>query len=85
MSAAGPEVIAGSVAATAATGMSATSVFMALLIPAVLLYIVYFRISRRHLIELGEKLPGPRGYPIIGNALELLGSSDSKFKKIYFF
>lgn len=78
MSAAGPEVIAGSVAATAATGMSASSVFLALLVPAIVLFFVYYRISRRHMLELAAKLPGPEGYPIIGNALEFMGSSDSK-------
>lgn len=30
------------------------------------------------MIELAEKLPGPDGLPLIGNALMLLGSSDSK-------
>lgn len=79
MSAAGPEVVAGTVAASAATGLSASSVFMALLVPALVLWFVYYRISRRHLYELAEKLPGPAGYPLVGNALELLGSSDSQY------
>lgn len=81
MSAAGPEIVAGSVAA--ASGFSATTVFLSLLIPAVVLYLIYFRISRRHLVELGEKLPGPPALPIIGNALELLGSSDTIFQNVY--
>ncbi|XP_034187069.1 cytochrome P450 4g15 [Osmia lignaria lignaria] len=83
MSTAGPEIIAGSVAAASATGFSATTVFLSLLIPAVLLYYIYFRISRRHMIELGEKLPGPPALPIIGNALDLMGSSDTIFQNIY--
>ncbi|KAK0087453.1 hypothetical protein PV325_000952 [Microctonus aethiopoides] len=83
MSAAGPEVVAGTVAASAATGLSASSVFMALLVPALVLWFVYYRISRRHLYELAEKLPGPAGYPLVGNALELLGSSDSIFRNVY--
>lgn len=83
MSAAGPEVVVGSIAAASATGLSATTVFLSLLIPAVVLYIIYFRISRRHLVELGEKLPGPPAWPIIGNAHELLGSSDAIFQKVY--
>lgn len=83
MSAAGPEVIAGSVAAAAATGYSATTVFLSLLVPALVLYFIYFRISRKHMLELAEKIPGPDGYPIIGNALDLLGSSDSNYN--YFF
>ncbi|XP_003705403.1 cytochrome P450 4g15 [Megachile rotundata] len=81
MSAAGPEIVAGSVAA--ASGFSATTVFLSLLIPAVVLYLIYFRISRRHLIELGEKLPGPPALPVIGNALDLLGSSDTIFQNVY--
>ncbi|XP_043462045.1 cytochrome P450 4g15 [Leptopilina heterotoma] len=83
MSAAGPEVVVGTVGATAATGLSATSVFLSLLIPALVLYYIYFRISRRHLIELAEKIPGPPGLPIFGNALELIGSSDAIFRKFY--
>ncbi|XP_015606549.1 cytochrome P450 4g15 [Cephus cinctus] len=82
-SAAAPEVVPGSVAAVAAAGLSASTVFFALLIPALVLYYVYFRISRRHLLELAEKIPGPQGYPVIGNALDFIGSSDTIFKNIY--
>ncbi|XP_057341119.1 cytochrome P450 4g15 [Microplitis mediator] len=83
MSAAGPEVIPGTVAATTATaGMSAFTVFLALLVPALVLWYVYFRISQRHMIELAEKIPGPNGYPLVGNALEFIGSSDSIFRNI---
>ncbi|XP_063993013.1 cytochrome P450 4g15 [Diachasmimorpha longicaudata] len=83
MSAAGPEVIAGTVGASAAAGMSASSTFLALLVPALVLWFIYFRISRRHMIELAEKLPGPTGYPLVGNALEFIGSSDTIFRNIY--
>ncbi|KZC06992.1 PREDICTED: cytochrome P450 4g15 [Dufourea novaeangliae] len=83
MSTAGPEVVAGSVAAAAATGFSATTVFLSLLLPALVLYYIYFRISRRHMLELAEKLPGPPGLPVVGNALEFLGSSDAIFQNIY--
>ncbi|XP_034948968.1 cytochrome P450 4g15 [Chelonus insularis] len=82
MSAAGPEIVAGTVATTAATGMSASSVFLTLLVPALVLWFVYYRISRRHLIELGNKLPGPPGLPLIGNAAEFMGSPDSIFRNI---
>ena len=81
MSAAGPEVVAGSVAATSATGLSATTVFLSLLVPALVLYYIYFRISRRHMIELAEKIPGPTGLPLLGNALEFMGSSDGMYSK----
>ncbi|XP_076278079.1 cytochrome P450 4g15 [Lasioglossum baleicum] len=83
MSAAGPEVVVGSIAAASATGLSATTVFLSLLIPAVVLYLIYFRISRRHMIDLGEKLPGPPALPLVGNALELFGSPDAIFQKVY--
>ncbi|XP_078050340.1 cytochrome P450 4g15 [Augochlora pura] len=83
MSAAGPEIVAGSMATTSATGFSATTVFLSLLIPALVLFYIYYRISRRHLIELGNKLPGPPALPIIGNAYELIGSPDAIFQKVY--
>lgn len=78
MSAAEPEMVAGSAAAAASTGLSASTVFLSLLVPALVLYYIYFKISRRHMIELAEKLPGPEGLPLIGNTLLFLGSSDSK-------
>lgn len=77
MSTAEPEMITAAAAAT--TGLSATTVFLSLLIPALVLYYIYFRISHRHMIELAEKLPGPEGLPLIGNALMFTGSADSKF------
>lgn len=79
MSAAGPEVIDASAAAmTSTSGLSASTVFFFLLIPALVLYYIYFKISRRHMIELAESIPGPDGLPLIGNALLFLGTSDSK-------
>lgn len=58
---------------------SPTTVFYSLLIPAALLWFVYWRLSRRNLYKLAEKLPGPKGLPFIGNALDLTGSSHSEF------
>ncbi|XP_011138410.1 cytochrome P450 4g15 [Harpegnathos saltator] len=83
MSVTEPKIIAGSVAAAASAGLSATTVFLSLLIPALVLYYIYFRISRRHMIELAAKLPGPDGLPFIGNALMFLGNSDTIFRNIY--
>lgn len=63
---------------------SATNVFYSLLIPALLLWFIYWKTSRRHMLKLAEKIPGPKGLPIIGNALDLTGSSHRecpKFKK----
>ncbi|XP_060812651.1 cytochrome P450 4g15 [Bombus pascuorum] len=82
MSTAGPEIVAGSMAAASATGFSATTVFLSLFIPAVVLYLIYFRLSRQHMLKLAESLPGPPALPIIGNALDLLGSSDTIFQNL---
>lgn len=80
MSAAEPEMISGTAAAAVPAGFSASTVFLSLLIPALVLYYIYFRLSRRHMLKLAENLPGPEGLPIIGNALMFLGSSDSKIE-----
>lgn len=58
--------------------VSATSVFYFLLVPALALWYIYWRVSRRHMIELAERIPGPKGWPLIGNALEFRGSSPGK-------
>jgi cytochrome P450 family 4 len=58
---------------------SATNSFYYLLIPALVLGFVYWKLQRRRFVELAEKLPGPRGYPIIGNAIDFLGNSLGKF------
>lgn len=83
MSVAEPEMITGSVAAATSTGLSASTIFLSLLIPVLVLYYIYFRISRRHMLELAEKIPGPDGLPLIGNMLLLIGSSDTTFRNLY--
>lgn len=65
--------------ASASGLMSATSVFYMLLVPALVLWYAYWRLSRRHMLELAAKIPGPKGYPVIGNALELTGSSHGMY------
>jgi hypothetical protein len=63
---------------------SATNTFYYLLVPALALGLVYWKLQRRRFVELGEKLSGPTGYPIIGNALDFLGNSQRKFNlRIY--
>ena len=57
-----------------ATMITATNVFYMLLLPAVVLWYVYWKMSRKHLVELAEKIPGPPGLPLLGNALEFTGS-----------
>lgn len=62
--------------------LSATSVFYFLFLPALALWYAYWKISRKHMIELADKIPGPDGYPIIGSALEMLGTSSGKHNAI---
>lgn len=57
---------------------SSMTVFFSLLFPALILWYVYWKLSRRHMYKLAEKIPGPPGLPIIGNALDLTGTSHSK-------
>ncbi|ENN82958.1 hypothetical protein YQE_00676, partial [Dendroctonus ponderosae] len=54
--------------------LSAISMFFSLLVPVLALFYVYWRVSRRHMINLAEKIPGPKGLPILGNALEFIGN-----------
>ncbi|EZA59842.1 hypothetical protein DMN91_001223 [Ooceraea biroi] len=82
MSAGEPEVISETAAITPA-GLSARTVFFSLLIPALVLYYIYFKISRRHMNQLAEKLPGPPGLPFVGNILLFFGSSNTIFRNIY--
>uniref|UniRef100_A0A182PU94 Uncharacterized protein n=1 Tax=Anopheles epiroticus TaxID=199890 RepID=A0A182PU94_9DIPT len=62
--------------------VSPINMFYYLLAPALLLWVFYWRISRRHMLELAERIPGPKGLPLIGNALDLIGSSHSVFRTI---
>ncbi|KAG5674660.1 hypothetical protein PVAND_004613 [Polypedilum vanderplanki] len=64
------------------TQVSSTTIFISLLLPALLLWYVYWKLSRRHLYKLAEKLPGPKGLPFIGNALDLTGTSHIVFKTV---
>jgi cytochrome P450 family 4 len=74
---AGPDLVSSS-------GSSlANNLFYFLLLPAALLFYAYWKISRRHLHELADKIPGPSGLPILGSALEFIGSSPDIFKRVY--
>jgi hypothetical protein len=73
--------MAGTVSADFPQSSASTAVFYSLLIPAVLLWFVYWRLSRRRLYELAENIPGPKGLPIIGNALDLTGTSHSEYRR----
>lgn len=59
-----------------------SAIFFSLLVPALILWYIYWRLSRRRLYALAEKIPGPEGLPIIGNALDLMGTSHSKLSLI---
>ncbi|KOB64427.1 Uncharacterized protein OBRU01_20215, partial [Operophtera brumata] len=61
---------------------AATNMFYMLLVPALVLWYAYWRMSRRHLYELADKLNGPPGLPLIGNALEFTGGSADIFKNV---
>ncbi|KAJ8929501.1 hypothetical protein NQ314_017794 [Rhamnusium bicolor] len=63
--------------------LSPTSIFYFLLVPALVLWYAYWKISRKHMLELAEKIPGPPTVPILGNALEFLGTSPDIFKRVY--
>jgi hypothetical protein len=65
------------------TSTSASNTFYYLLIPALALALVYWKLQRRRFVELAEKLPGPNGFPVIGNALDFLGNSLRKFNSGY--
>jgi cytochrome P450 family 4 len=74
--------MAGTLAADQAVAqVSSTTIFFSLLLPALALWYVYWKISRRHMYQLAEKLPGPKGLPFIGNALDLTGTSHSELRK----
>ncbi|XP_063224727.1 cytochrome P450 4g15 [Bacillus rossius redtenbacheri] len=59
------------------------AVFFALLLPAAALLAAHLLLRRRRgFVRLAERLPGPPGYPLIGNALEFVGKADQVFDKM---
>lgn len=61
---------------------ASTTTFLYLLLPALSLVYLYYRISRRRTFELLSKIDGPSGLPLFGNALEFIGDPHSKYEKI---
>nr|XP_014101708.1 cytochrome P450 4g15 [Bactrocera oleae] len=62
--------------------ISPSSVFYFLLLPTFLLWLTYWRLSRRHLYKLADRLPGPKGLPIVGHLLDVFGPASSVFKTV---
>lgn len=57
---------------------SVTQVLISALLVTFAYFIIVYKWKRRNLEKLAAQIPGPPALPIIGNALELLGSSESE-------
>lgn len=62
--------------------ISPSSVFNFLLLPTLMLWFAYWRLSRRHLYELAAQLPGPPGLPVVGHLFDVVGPAASVFKTV---
>lgn len=67
---------------SSANTMASSQVFYFLLVPLFALWLIYFKLSRRNLNKHAAEIPGPPGYPIIGNLFDLMGSSHNVFRTI---
>lgn len=63
--------------------MASSQMFYFLLVPLFVLWLIYFKLSRRNLNKHAANIPGPPGYPIIGNLFDLMGSSHSEYYAIF--
>ncbi|XP_050528841.1 cytochrome P450 4g15-like [Daktulosphaira vitifoliae] len=63
--------------------VSAFNLFFYLLTPAIVLWYIYFRMSRKQLYQLASRIQGPEGLPFIGSAIEFLRDPHNIFNKIY--
>ena len=60
---------------------SVTEVLFAAMLVSLACFIIVYKWQRRELEKMAEQFPGPPALPIIGNALEFLGSPEGKSKK----
>jgi len=58
--------------------LSAFNLFFYLLTPALALWYIYFRMSRKQLYELASKIQGSEGLPLLGNALDFMQDPHSE-------
>ncbi|KAK9509483.1 hypothetical protein O3M35_006793 [Rhynocoris fuscipes] len=58
-------------------------ILMLLVTTAALVYYINWRISRRRLYELAEKIPGPKGLPMIGVAIQFARSPNNILETLY--
>lgn len=59
--------------------LSAFNMFFYLLTPAIVLWYIYFRMSRKNLYELADKIQGSDGLPLLGNALDFMQDPHSEY------
>ncbi|RZF47065.1 hypothetical protein LSTR_LSTR011802 [Laodelphax striatellus] len=64
------------------SGSGYTATFLSLLVGLVVMLVAYYRMTRRRLYQLAGAIPGPTGYPLIGNALDFVGSPNDVFTRI---
>ncbi|KAK7790567.1 hypothetical protein R5R35_002023 [Gryllus longicercus] len=56
---------------------------LVLVLPAAAAWLAEWRRRRRRFVRLGDRLPGPRGLPLLGNALSFLGANEDVFQTVY--
>lgn len=54
------------------------SIMTLMLITLVIAYVILYKWKRERLVKLIDKLPGPPGFPLIGNAIEINVEHDGK-------